>query len=189
MFAGPSWVDDFKSWEGQRIRIYSKPMAEMIKLFGAVPVNVTWAEVYTALQRKMIDGFMTATAGAYPAKLYESVKWVTINDYSVGLHWLSVNKTAFNELPQDLQQKFMQACQDNAKILQDDYFLEDARTIKLSMKNNGVRFKYMDPKFREAVRSKMKPQWMNWTKTAGSDAAAMVERADAYHSKYAKGSK
>ncbi len=77
-------------------------MANMIKIFGAVPVNVTWAEVYTALQRKMIDGFMTATAGAYPAKLYEPVKWVTINDYSVGLHWLSVNKEAFNALPKDV---------------------------------------------------------------------------------------
>jgi TRAP-type C4-dicarboxylate transport system substrate-binding protein len=189
MFAGPRWVDNYDSWKGLRIRVYSKPMARMIKLFGGVPVNVTWAEVYTALQRKMIDGFMTATAGAYPAKLYESVKWVTINDYSVGLHWLSVNKDAFNKLPKNLKDKFMASCQKNMKILQKDYFMEDAICIKMSMKVNGVRFKYMDPPFREDVRQKMMAQWQEWAAQAGGKASEMVKRADQFHQKYLKSKK
>jgi TRAP-type C4-dicarboxylate transport system substrate-binding protein len=184
MFAGPSWVDNFNDWEGQRIRVYSKPMADMVRIFGAAPVNVTWAEVYTALQRKMIDGFVTATAGAYPAKLYESVKWVTINDYAVGLHWLSVNKDALNALPKDTRNKFMNACQKYMKVLQEDYFLEDAKCIKLSMKNNGVRFKYMDPEFREEARKKMMPSWSEWAEKIGGKAPKMLERVNEYHKEY-----
>jgi len=42
MFAGPKWVDDFDSWKGLRARAYSKPIADMLKIFNAVPVNVSW---------------------------------------------------------------------------------------------------------------------------------------------------
>jgi TRAP-type C4-dicarboxylate transport system substrate-binding protein len=186
MFAGPKWVEDFDSWQGLRVRVYSKPMAQMVKMFGAVPVNVTWAEVYTALQRKMIDGFMTATAGAYPAKLFESTKWVTLNDYSVGLHFLTINDRALNSLPEDLRQTFLEACRVNTKILQDDYFLEDARAIKMAMKTNGVRFKAMNPVLKKATREKMYPQWITWADkySYGGETERIIDRINEFHEMY-----
>jgi len=49
----------------------------------------------------MIDCLLTAVVGAYPAKLYEfpTTKWVTMVNWAAGVHWVSMNKKAFNELP------------------------------------------------------------------------------------------
>jgi len=188
MFAGPRWVDDFDSWKGLRIRVHGRLSADMMKAF-ATPVNVVWDEVYTGLQRKMIDGFITATGGAYPAKLFENTKWVTINDYSMGFFWLTCNQDAFNELPKELQDRFMKVCNEQRKLLQAAYFTKDEHTIKMSMKYYGVRFKYMDPSFREKVRERMRPIWEEWAKRAGGKAFDFLKRVEEFHKEYSKSHK
>ena len=184
MFAGSNFVEDFNSFKGQRIRIYSKPMAHMIKLFGGVPVNITWDEVYTALQRKMADGFVTCIYPAYAAGLYEVSKYVTITDFSMGLHWISVNKDAFSQLPKDLQNKFLKICAEQSILLRKASNELDAYAIKDAMRVNGVRFKWMDPKLREETREKMKPAWEDWAKLTGGKSAEMLERVNEFHRNY-----
>jgi TRAP-type C4-dicarboxylate transport system substrate-binding protein len=188
MFAGPKWVDDFNSWDGLRIRIYSKPMGEMIKLFGAVPVNVSWNEVSTALQRNMIDGFLTATTGAYGAKLYEfpSVKWVTMVDWAVGVSWISMNKKAFEELPKDLQEKVLAACKEQQPILQQAYRDIDYMATSNMMRYYGVKCKFMDPKLIEQAREKMQPIWQEHSKNMGPNAEEIIDRINKFHTKYMK---
>ena len=188
MFSGPKWIDDLESWKGLRVRVYSKPMSEMIKLFNAVPVNVSWDEVSSALSRKMIDGFLTATTGAYGAKLYEfpTTKWVTMVDWAVGVTWISMNKKAFDELPKDLQDKVLAACAEQQPILQEAYNRDDQYATSMMMRNYGVKTKFMDPALVEQVRTKMQPIWQDAAKDMGPKAVDMIKRVNAFHEKYVK---
>jgi TRAP-type C4-dicarboxylate transport system substrate-binding protein len=188
MFAGPKWADSSNAWDGLRIRIYSKPMGDMIKLFGAVPVNVSWNEVSTALQRNMIDGFLTATTGAYGAKLYEfpSVKWVTMVDWAVGVTWISMNKDAFNELPKDLQKIVLDECKKQLPILQQAYRDIDYMATSNMMRYYGVKCKFMEPQLIEETREKMQPIWQAHSKNMGPKATEIIKRINEFHEKYMK---
>jgi TRAP-type C4-dicarboxylate transport system substrate-binding protein len=186
MFAGPRFVDDLESWKGLRIRIYSDLMAKMMKIYGASPVNVSWDEVYTSLARNMIDGFLTALMPAYAAKLYEpnTTKWVTLNEFQVGLHFLTINQETFDKFPKELQETFSMACKENTKWMQAEFkrLLDESYTA--AMNEYGVRLKAIDPKLKEEVRNRMKPLYEDWAKSVGGDAQKMLERVEAHHKAY-----
>jgi len=186
MFAGPRFVENLESWKGLRIRIYSDLMAKMMKLYGASPVYVTWDEVYTALARNMIDGFLTALMPAYQAKLYEpkTTKWVTLNDFQVGLHFLTLNQDTFDKFPKDLQNTFMRACKEETKWMQNKFAQLLNESYTAAMKEYGVRLKAIDPKLKEEVRKKMKPLYEEWAKSIGGNSSKMLERVEVHHKNY-----
>lgn len=186
MFAGPKFIEDFNSFDGLRIRVYSEPMSHMIKLFGGSPVNIVWDEVYTALQRKMADGFVTATYPAYSARLYEVCKYVTITDFSMGLHFVTVNNDALKSLPEDLRNKFLAACKKLNPELSKATWDKDNYAIKQAMRVNGVRFKVIDPQLREEARKKMAPAWDTWVKRTGGDSEKILGRINQFHADYMK---
>ncbi|MCX5906460.1 MAG: TRAP transporter substrate-binding protein DctP, partial [Deltaproteobacteria bacterium] len=95
-------VDD---WKGLKVRVYGTETAEMTKALGGAPVNVTFGEVYTALQRNVMDAAVTSATNAEPMKFFEVAKY--INYWFIGgggMEFLGCNKKALNSLPQDLQQ-------------------------------------------------------------------------------------
>lgn len=188
MFAGPKWVDDLDSWKGLRARAYSKPIADMLKVLNAVPVNVSWDEVSTALSRNMLDCVLTAVIGAYPAKLYEfpTVKWVTMVDWAVGIHWVTMNKKAFNDLPKSLQDIILQECQKQQPLYQGAVNNNNYIQTYKMMEEYGVKTKFMDPRLIEQVRMKMQPIYEQYSKEMGEKGPAMIKRINAFHEKYVK---
>jgi TRAP-type C4-dicarboxylate transport system substrate-binding protein len=61
-------VDDFK---GKKIRVFSRPMAEFVKHFGAIGVSMAFPEVYSSLQRGVIDGAVTGALAGNTASWFE----------------------------------------------------------------------------------------------------------------------
>jgi TRAP-type C4-dicarboxylate transport system substrate-binding protein len=184
MFAAPKFVEDFNSFDGLRIRIYSDPMTHMIKLFGGSPVFITWDEVYEALNRGMADGFVTSTYPAYAANLYEVCKYVTITDFSMGMHFLSVSNKALEELPKDLREDFLAACKKLNSFLNEAASEKFQEAVVLAMKKNGAHFKWMSPDLREATREKMAPAYEKWVKKTGGEADEILDRINKFHKEY-----
>jgi len=91
--------------KGKKIRTAGGLESEYLKVWGAVPSFLTWAEVYPALQRGVIDGVMTATVGVQTAKLYEVAPYFFKIDGPVNHFYVSVNRAAWNQLSPDLQSK------------------------------------------------------------------------------------
>jgi TRAP-type C4-dicarboxylate transport system substrate-binding protein len=59
---------DFK---GLKVRVFSEGQAETIKAFGGVPVQLGFAELYTALQHGAVDAALVGFQGVESGKLYE----------------------------------------------------------------------------------------------------------------------
>ena len=81
-----------------------------VEALGAVPVFVTPPELYTGLQRGVIEGTILPLAGAASAfKLEEIVKHITVaNLTTVGLS-LCMNLDTWKRLPEDIQGEIMKA--------------------------------------------------------------------------------
>jgi len=92
-------------WKGKKVRVYGTDSANVARILGAAPVNMAFGEVYSALEKKTVDGAMTSATNAEPMKFYEVAKYL---DYwflaGAAMEWLVVNQKAWDALPTDLQQ-------------------------------------------------------------------------------------
>ena len=92
-------------WKGKKIRVYGADSANVTRLLGGSPVNIAFGEVYSALEKKTVDGAMTSATNAEPMKFFEVAKYL---DYwylaGAAQEWVVANQKAWDALPKDLQQ-------------------------------------------------------------------------------------
>lgn len=94
--------------KGKKIRTAGGLESEYLKVWGCVPSFTTWAEVYPAVQRGVIDGVMTATVGVETAKLYEVAPYFFKIDGPVNHFYISVNRAAWDALSPELRKTVKQ---------------------------------------------------------------------------------
>src|SRR5262249_42658464 len=73
----------------------------MFKAFDASPVSINFAEVYSALQTKIVDGQENPLAIISTAKLYEVQKYCSLTNHMWDGYWFLANRRAWEKLPQD----------------------------------------------------------------------------------------
>src|SRR5438105_15746003 len=100
-------------WKGKKIRVYGADSANIARLLGAAPVNINFGEVYSALEKRTVDGAMTSATNAEPMKFFEVAKYL---DYwylaGAAMEWLVATEKAWDALPRDLQQVVIDALKD-----------------------------------------------------------------------------
>ena len=89
--------------QGQKIRGAGTMQNQILKLLGAVPTSVGSPEVYTALQRGVMDGTMFAISSAAGYKFYEVTKYVTQASFTQIEVPASINPRTLAALPKDIQ--------------------------------------------------------------------------------------
>jgi TRAP-type C4-dicarboxylate transport system substrate-binding protein len=103
--------EDFK---GRRFisRGYLNPFMQAL---GTSPINVSMAETYNALQRKLAAGVIFMELSVFDMKLYEVTKYCV--DHPVYRGWLAlvINLKKWNSLPEDIRDLLTQASIDADK--------------------------------------------------------------------------
>src|SRR5438270_5492788 len=75
----------------------------MFKAFDAAPASINFAEVYSALQTRIVEGQENPLAIISTAKLYELQKYCSLTNHMWDGFWFLANKKAWDKLPPDLQ--------------------------------------------------------------------------------------
>jgi TRAP-type C4-dicarboxylate transport system substrate-binding protein len=166
-------------WKGRKLRVYGAESADLVRSLGGAPVSIPFGEVYTALQRNVVDGAMTSATNAEPMKFYEVSKFLNYW-YLTGasVEWLAVNRKAWDALPKDLQQAVTDALEE---VRFEDKEWEDAKAwderARTRAKELGMTI--IDPpkeeieKARQASRS----AWESWLKRTGAEGKRALELA------------
>ena len=98
---GISALEDF---EGRQGRIHGSALSDWINSFGADAQLLAFVEVYTALERGILDCGVTVTFAAH------AQRWFELTNYMVGplssqlLNTMNVNRAVWDSLPEDIQQ-------------------------------------------------------------------------------------
>lgn len=93
--------DDLKE---VKMRVPVSPLwTSMFRAFGASPVSVNAAEMYSALQTKIADGQENPLAAIWNTKIYEVQKYLALSGHMWDGYWPLANKRAWGALPRDLQ--------------------------------------------------------------------------------------
>jgi len=95
---------DFK---GLKLRSAGATGTAHLKAMGAVPVMMTPGDIYTNVEKGVIDGWNMPISGAYNFKLNEVTKYYTLTSNWCGPLFTIMNADKFNSLPKDLQDKMM----------------------------------------------------------------------------------
>ena len=93
--------DDLK---GMKLRVPPSPLwTSMFEALGAAPVSINFAEVYSALQTKVVEGQENPLAIISTAKLYEVQKYCSLTNHMWDGFWFLANGHAWERLPADLR--------------------------------------------------------------------------------------
>lgn len=97
-------ADDFKAL---KVRVGGGPLTDAVVSWGGSPVAMPPTDLYEALQKNVIEGFIFDPAGVLPYKVYEPVDYFLDLPFSANPLFTVMNLDKWNELPADLQDKIM----------------------------------------------------------------------------------
>ncbi|MBS3917278.1 MAG: TRAP transporter substrate-binding protein DctP [Deltaproteobacteria bacterium] len=181
-------LKDFDSFKGKKIRVFNKTSADMIVTLGGSPVTIPFAEVYTALQKGVIDGTSGSNFGMVAGKIVEVAKYITrTHAYGQGNTWtVVVSKSAFNELPVDLQGKVREAALEYQAIARKIQHDLDAWAVREATDKYGCTVSTIGPAFRQQIRERMKKGcWEPWAKTF-SGGLELLTKMEKFHEEWVK---
>ena len=99
-------LDDLK---GMKIRCLSEAEAGWLEAVGAVPVNISYADCYSALQRGVADGLIMYAMGQWDMKYYEVLKYTPIRSIRSNWHYVFMNKDVWDGLHPQFKEAITEA--------------------------------------------------------------------------------
>lgn len=91
------------SLQGEKIRTAAL-VAPAVKALGGAPVNMPPGEIYTAMQKGVIDGFTLVAVGLEDYKAYEVAKYLARPMFGFISSYLFMNLNTYNRLTEEEQQ-------------------------------------------------------------------------------------
>jgi TRAP-type transport system periplasmic protein len=157
-------LEDFK---GLQIRTIGKPLQiATYKSLGSLPVTLPFADLFEALNRKVIDGAEIPPSFLHSTKLHETTKYVTVIPISYSPGVVIMNSKKWNSLSSDLQRAIKDSIHEVSEGLIVDLKKREAAAIK-DIKESGKDVGYVSDlsPFKNACR----PVFEIATKEFGSE--------------------
>jgi len=172
-------IRNLADWKGKKFRVYGSESADLAKALGAAPVSIPFGEVYTALQRGVVDGAMTSATNAEPMKFFEVSKFMNYWNLSGGsTEWLATNVKAWNALPKDLQGTVEAALK---AVNFEDKQWADAKALDERARKRVVELgmTIVDPPAEEIVKARQasRSAWDVWLKRTGAAGKSALDTA------------
>lgn len=165
-------ADDLK---GFKIRVPVSPMwTSMFKAFDSAPTSINFAEVYSALQTKVVDGQENPLAILDTAKLYEVQKYVSVTNHMWDGFWFLANKRSWERLPEDLRAIVARNINAAGMKQRTDVAALNA-SLQKTLTDKGMVFN--QPKS-DTFRAKLRQAgfYAEWKSKFGDEAWAVLER-------------
>ncbi|MGA1846539.1 DctP family TRAP transporter solute-binding subunit [Deferribacter abyssi] len=166
--------------KGIKFRIMSsKVLEEQFKALNAIPVTMSFSEVYTALQQGVVDGAENPWSNYYTKKFYEVQKYTTVSYHGYLGYMLVTNKKIVMKLKKaGLYDTFLKAVKDATEYERklakemDDYYY---KKVKESGKTQVIELTDAQKEpFRKLFKEKVYPKFY---KIIGKD---MIEAAASF---------
>lgn len=161
--------------KGLKIRVPVSPLwTSMFKAFESSPASINFAEVYTALQTKVVDAQENPLAIIATAKLYEVQKYCSLTNHMWDGFWFLANRRAWEALPADLRTIVAKNINEAGVKERGDVAQLNAN-LRKELTDKGLTFN--EPKvdsFRDKLRSA--GFYAEWKGKYGDEAWAILEK-------------
>ena len=135
---------------------------------GAIPVTMSFGEVFPALQSGTIDGGTSPIPLIYSSKFYEVSKHVCVNNFTFEAISFIAGGPFWNSLNADQKKLVQQAATDAMAFQREEAMKEDARLAD-EMKKAGVTITVLNDAELAAFREKVQPVYAEFSQKLGED--------------------
>ena len=162
--------------KGFKIRVPVSPLwTSMFKALDAAPASINFAEVYSALQTKIVDGQENPLAIISTAKLFEVQKYCSLSNHMWDGFWFLANRRAWEKLPADLRAIVAKHI-DAAGLKERDDVAQLNAGLQTELAGKGLAFNQPDAAaFRDQLRKA--GFYGEWKSKYGEEAWALLERS------------
>lgn len=154
--------------KGEKFRVTSPEQGKFVEAYGGSPVTIPGAEVPPALQRGVVSGLFTASAGG--ARVWNDMLKST---YRFPLNWFNsvtiANKAEFDKLSPDVQNKLKEIAQREADWVTAKFKVQEAEFTEQYRKNGMLIVPAKESDIKDAEK-KMASLWEDWAKGVGPEA-------------------
>ncbi len=132
-------IGSMDEMKGKKMRIPESPMLkEFFEDAGSIPTPMAWGEIYTSLQRNVIDGTVGNLVWSIAAKFHEVATNIDmVNVQYTPSDWL-FSKKAWDKIPADLQQIILDSVPEIQAIAAENWNTEVENNKKM-LEEQGVK--------------------------------------------------
>jgi TRAP-type C4-dicarboxylate transport system substrate-binding protein len=168
-------IDDL---QGVKVRHYSTLGADLIRRVGLDPQIIAWAEVYTALQRGVVDAAITTPSSGTKAAFGEVTNYLTVIPQGGGLMDTIFNLDALASLDSDTQAILADAGKVGSDASKANWESEAAGNgpAKVAL-DGGLTYWEMDEDLVNEFVTRTAPGFKDWTDESGPNAEKWLAKA------------
>jgi TRAP-type C4-dicarboxylate transport system substrate-binding protein len=172
---GPQ-VKKLEDFAGRKFRTTDVKQTEMLRQFGAASVSLTLAEVPAAVERGVVEGFLTAGFNVVGAKWYEFVKWGFTPGFHVGgPDYMLINLAAYNKLPAEVRKVVDEVAAVWGPRMTQQNLADEKKDREVLKTKHGVDIFTPSAAEIDRMTAKMIPYWDAWAQQNGPNAIAALK--------------
>jgi len=162
-------IESIEDLKGVKFRVLpSQLLIEVFKKAGAVVTSMPFAEVYTGLQQKTIDGQENGMLLSYSSKFYEVQPYFTFSRHSYSASSVVVSKKTWDKLPSDIQEILKDEAIKMSKK-QRRLNRKEAENFQAKMEEAGVKFSEFDGQSKKEWREICISVWPMMDEVMGTE--------------------
>lgn len=164
-------VRKYEDLKGMKIRISGRGWDTILKSWGAVPVSITAGELYTALQRGILDAAFYSPVGGISMKFYEPGPYITkVRAFLLPLVDVFNKRSWEEKVPDDLKPVFEKTYQEDLRDLWIKDYVEAAEeAVKFYKDTPSVEYITLSEEDLAKMAAATMVQWDAWVKDANKE--------------------
>ena len=168
-------VGKWEDMQGLKFRVMqNKVYIDTFASFGANPIPLTFAEVYSALETKTADGQENPITAIENMKFYEVQKYLSLTRHSYSPVAIVYSKKLFDQLSKDEQQALYDCAGAGQKVTLTATREMESKKLEL-MKKAGLQVNEVSPAELARMRERVKPVWDAQAKVIGEPTMHFVQ--------------
>ena len=140
--------------EGMKIRVQESPASlRMVNMLGGSATPISFGELYTALQQRIVDGAENNPPSLYLTRHYEVVDYYSLDEHTAVPDMLFASQFTWERLTEEEREIIRNAAEESA-IYQRKLWEESTNEAMEAVQEAGIEVVYPD---KEPFREKLQP--------------------------------
>ncbi len=180
-------ITSLEDMQGLSIRCPSGAITDVLQDWGANPITMATTDIYEALEKNNIDGYIFEESGIVTFSLQELTTYITDYPLYDGPFGLVMNWDSWNSLPEEYQEIIDSVSGYDASVAAAQAFADNAENARETIADAGVEFvTFTDEALAElqVAADEYAEGWVEDVTTDSFDGAAYLERAKSLAEQY-----
>lgn len=160
-------IDDLADLDGHKIRVTSPEQGRFIEEFGGAAITLSGSEVPTSLERGVIEGVLTASAGG-AKNWHEFLPYNYRFAVNYGNSAIIANADAFEALSEETQNTLRAIVAEEGPKTTADFLVDEADQTKVQSEA-GMTLADAAEGDADMARAKLAPFWESWAEENGPE--------------------